>query len=277
MTPLLRGWPTEFWWYTSWEDLIRRHMKSLTSSAPLLCDFVYREFLVLSCHFTTLLWYPTHTHPGTGTFPFLYTLYSGVLFTTRRRPGCLWFQHQSFGMGGDLGRIGTLDCCFYTREQISPKLAQSLHLHHLGKKKKKRIYSGFVGCFSWLPRLHRCFLDWTMLTRTRNGYKNISYSGLCTTKGGTPRERKALIPYSAYCVCVQPWLVLRITFPPFGCFWFASRLIPRTTSCFFGPAFHAVFFLFAGGDGMFWEDPSCMVLLGAASRRWEWSYDLDDY
>jgi hypothetical protein len=36
--------------------------------------------------------------------------------------------------------------------------------------------------------LHRCFLDWTMLTRTRNGYKNISYSGFCITKGASGTE-----------------------------------------------------------------------------------------
>lgn len=276
MTPLLRGWPTEFWWYTSWEDLIRRHTKSLTSSAHLLCDFVYREFLVLFCHFTTLLWYPTHTHPGTGTFPFLYTLYSGVLLSTRKRPGCLWFQHQSFGMGGDLGRIGTLDCCFYTREQMSPKLAQSLHLHHHGKRRKKGSILVLLAVFLGFRVCTGVFLIEQCLLERETDTKTSPTLDFCTTKGGTPRERKALISYSAYCVCVQPWLVLRITSPPFGCFWFASRLIPRTLSCFFGPAFHAVF-LFAGGDGMFWEDPSCMILLGAASRRWEWSYDLDDY
>jgi hypothetical protein len=46
--------------------------------------------------------------------------------------------------------------------------------------------------------------------------------------------------------------------PPFGCFWFASRLIPRTLSCFFGPAFHAVFFVCWRRWNVL-GDPSCMV------------------
>jgi hypothetical protein len=55
-------------------------------------------------------------------------------------------------MGGDLGRIGTLDCCFYTREQMSPKLAQSLHLHVTEKEEKKDLF-----WFCWLFFLASAF------------------------------------------------------------------------------------------------------------------------
>jgi hypothetical protein len=131
-------------------------------------------------------------------------------------------------MGGDLGRIGTLDCCFYTREQMSPKLARSLHLHRHGKRRKKgsilvllAVFLGFRVC-TGVFLIEQCLLERETDTKT------------------------------------SPTL-------DFGCFWFASRLIPRTSSCFFGLLSMLFFCLL--------EEMECFGrsflhgLLGAASRR----------
>jgi hypothetical protein len=75
-------------------------------------------------------------------------------------------------MGGDLGRIGTLDCCFYTREQMSPKLAQSLHLHRHGKRRKKgsilvllAVFLGFRVC-TGVFLIEQCLLERETDTKT---------------------------------------------------------------------------------------------------------------
>jgi hypothetical protein len=75
-------------------------------------------------------------------------------------------------MGGDLGRVGTLDCCFYTREQMSPKLAQSLHLHRHGKRRKKgsilvllAVFLGFRVC-TGVFLIEQCLLERETDTKT---------------------------------------------------------------------------------------------------------------
>jgi hypothetical protein len=51
-------------------------------------------FVILQLCFDTQL-----THPGTGTFPFLYTLYSGVLLSTRKDPAVFGFNTRVLEWG----------------------------------------------------------------------------------------------------------------------------------------------------------------------------------
>jgi hypothetical protein len=126
---------------------------------------------------------------------------------------------------------------------MPPKLAISLHLYHLGiflfkekRRKKKRISSGFVGCFFfWLSRfLTGVFLVEQCLERETDT-KTSPTLDFALRRG--PRERKALITYSVlpHTVCVSsPLLVLRVSLVAFGSHFETdtSNLVLFFLSCF---------------------------------------------
>ncbi|KAI1070618.1 hypothetical protein LB507_006803 [Fusarium sp. FIESC RH6] len=106
----------------------------------------------------------------TGTFPFLYTLYSGVLLSTRKRPGCLWFQYQSFGMGGIWEGLERLTAVLIPASKCHRNWHKACICTVTEKEEKKDLF-----WFCWL---------FFLASATRNGYKNISYSGLLHYQGG---------------------------------------------------------------------------------------------
>jgi hypothetical protein len=145
---------------------------------------------------------------------------------------------------------------------MPPKLAISLHLYHLGiflfteKRRKKRISSGFVGCFfGFHVFLTGVFLVEQCLERETDT-KTSPTLDFALRRG--PRERKALMTYLTLitrCVCVLAFtsteshpclLLVRIL-----------RLIPRTLSSFF-ELLSTLFFCLLEEMGIF-GDPSCTV------------------
>lgn len=152
---------------------------------------------------------------------------------------------------------------------MPPKLATSLHLYHLGiflfteKRRKKRISSGFVGCFFGFTFLKGVFLVEQCLERETDT-KTSPTLDFALRRGS--RERKALMTYLTFithCVCVLA--LISTESHPFLLLVRILRLIPRTLSSFF-ELLSMLFFLFAGGDGNFWRS-FLHGLLGAARRR----------
>lgn len=163
--------------------------KSFTSSAHLLCVLFDREFPVI-CLVILQLCFDIHIPNDTGTFPFLYTLLWRFCHDLKR-PGCLWFN--TIVLEGEIWE--ELECltAFPHPRANAPEIGNELafvpswNFSFHRKKKKKKDLVWFCWLFFWLHVLERCFLSWTML-RTRNGYKNISYSGFCITKGASGTE-----------------------------------------------------------------------------------------
>jgi hypothetical protein len=129
--------------------------KSSTSSAPLLCVLLYREFPVV-CLVILQLCFDTHLHTQWH-WDIFFPLHSTLAFCHHeKRPGCLWFNTRV--LGGEIWE--GLECltAFLHPRANAPAIGKTLafapswNFSFHGKKKKKRILSGFVGCFFWLSR-----------------------------------------------------------------------------------------------------------------------------
>lgn len=85
-------------------------------SHPLLiyCEFTYREFLFLPCHFNSAL-IPTYTRTLGHFFP---NSTLAFWYPPKKRPGCLWFNTRVWG---NILGSGMLDC-FSTPASKCPEI-----------------------------------------------------------------------------------------------------------------------------------------------------------
>lgn len=74
----------------------------------------------------------------------------------------------------------------------------------LEKRRKKGSILVLLAVFLGFRVCTGVFLIEQCLLERETDTKTSPTLDFCTTKGERPRERKALISYSAYCVCVQP-------------------------------------------------------------------------
>jgi len=151
-------------------------------SHPLLiyCEFAYREFLFLPCHFNSAL-IPTYTRTLGHFFPSL--LWRFVIHQKKDR--VVFGSTPEFG-----GTFWEVECltAFLHPQANAPRLAKSLHLYHLGNfSPKKKDLFWFCCCLFAFTFHGRSFSLLNML-RTRNGYKHLLL-GFCTTGGGLENER----------------------------------------------------------------------------------------